>query len=68
MVDVTKRVTTTLLARGRVPKMQTGIFGENDQLYGLKWDRVKLRAMLEGASEDFIIVSTGLEFSYCDLD
>ena len=32
MVDVTQRLTNIIKARGRVPKMKTGIFGENGQL------------------------------------
>ena len=56
MSKITQRLTEIVLARGRVPKMETGIYGERDQLKGIRWDRIKIRAMLEGASEDFIIV------------
>ena len=42
--------------------MQTGILGENDQLKGLKWDRVKIRAMLEDAPDEYVIVRAFYSF------
>ena len=56
MIEITTRMTELILSRSRVLKLETGILGEREQLKGFKWDRVKVRAMEEGAPHDWIII------------
>ena len=49
-------MTELIQARSRVLKLETGILGERDQLRGLKWDRVKIKAMQEAATNDWVII------------
>ena len=49
-------MTELIQVRSRVLKLETGILGERDLLKGFKWDRVKVRAMEEGATNDWLII------------
>ena len=59
MEEIKERFTNKIQPRVRILKPDTGIYGiRNHTLQGFKWDRVKLRAMMEGASTDYVIVNT----------
>ena len=57
MEEIKERITNKIQPRVRILKQDTGIFGiRNNTLQGFKWERVKLRAMKNGAAADYIIV------------
>ena len=62
MEDIKQRITDKIQPRIRILKQDTGIFGaRNHTLYGFKWNRVKLRAMMKGAATDHIIIDLTAE-------
>ena len=63
MEEIKQRMTDKIQPRIRILKQDMGIFGiRNYTLQGFKWNRVKIRAMMEDAATDFIIVKT-----FCNL-
>ena len=56
MLEINLRMTQLCLSRTRDLSLNTGILGTNNLTGGLPWDRVKVRAMLKDAPNDYIIV------------
>ena len=56
MKEINLRMTQLCLSRTRDLSENTGILGTNNLTGGLPWDRVKVRAMLKDAPNDYIIV------------
>ena len=56
MLGINLRMTQLCLSRTRDLSLNTGILGTNNLTGGLPWDRVKVRAMLKDAPNDYIIV------------
>ena len=56
MEDLDVEINQLVMLRSKELKNETGICGLKFK-QGIPWDRAKIRAMMEGASDDYIIVS-----------
>ena len=57
MTKLDKEINEAVRVRSKPLDDETGIFGESNYRKGILWIRAKIRAMVEGASDDYIIVS-----------